>query len=103
MSDALAQKAIDAAFRVWGVDALYTPEGGAALTIRVLLRKPDQFADVSGVRHVGPSPMVEIRKSEVAQPRKGESIVIGGKSYKLGQPMQPDPRRLKWQADILPL
>ncbi|MBC7282670.1 hypothetical protein [Hoeflea sp.] len=100
MSDARAQRAIDAAFRAFGRDAVYTPAGGDPVEVRVLFPHPDRIAEVAGIRHVGPSQSIELRKSEVAAPKQGDIIEIDGKSYKLGQPMQPDARRLKWSADI---
>lgn len=102
MSDARAQKAIDAAFRHHGVDAWYTPAGGEGRTIRVLFKHPDVIADVIGTRHFGPAQLIELRKSEVSSPKKGDGIVIDGKSYRLDQPTQPDDRRLKWRAGLNP-
>lgn len=102
MSSALAGRAIDAAFRTWGVDAAYTPAGGAPRTIRVLLSRPDEIVDVGGFAHVGAATMVEIRKSEIATPKKGDGLTIDGEAYKLGEPRQPDGRRLKWRASLTP-
>lgn len=102
MSSALAERAIDAAFRTWGVDASYTPAGGASRVIRVLLSRPDEIVDVGGFAQVGAATMVEIRKSEVAAPKKGDGLTVDGKAYKLGEPRQPDGRRLKWRASLTP-
>ncbi|MFN4229841.1 hypothetical protein [Parvibaculum sp.] len=102
MSDARAQKAIDAAFRHMGRDAVYTPAGGEPLNVRVLFTRPDAMADVLGERRFGPSQLIELRKSEVAAPKKGDLIAIDGRTYKLDQPSQPDDRRLKWRAALNP-
>lgn len=102
MSDARAQRAIDAVFRAFGRDAVYTPAGGAAVPVRVLFVRPDVIADIGGTRHFGPAQLVELRAAEIAAPKKGDGIAIDGKSYRLDQPTQPDDRRLKWRAGLNP-
>jgi len=102
VSAARAQKAIDAAFRHHGEDAWYTPAGGGGRTVRALFRHPDTIAEVVGERRFGASQFIELRKSEVAQPKQGDLIAIDGKTYKLSQPTQPDDHRLKWRAALNP-
>lgn len=98
--DALAQRTLDAVFAQWGKAASYTPTGGEAREITVLLSSPDLMVAPVGIAQRAESPRIEMRVSEVAAPRTGDGLVIGDQSYKLSTPRHPDKRRLKWAVEL---
>ncbi len=82
------------------VDAIYQPEtGGAAQSVKVLLRRPDQLGTFGETRLVAGAVLIEVRQSEIPEPQEGDAFVINGMSYVVqGQPMA-DATRLLWSIE----
>ena len=90
MSEAGLKQEFDAAFfAAWGdlaggIDALYTPPAGAAVTVQVLVdtgiaQYGDDFAAVSHY-----STFVSFRRAQV-EPEGGATVVVAGIPYTLAQ------------------
>jgi len=63
------------------VDAIYTPDGGAPVSVRVIVEHDVELAAIglSGVSDR--RTMIGIRKSEIALPGRGDTILVGATTY----------------------
>ncbi|MBX3488871.1 hypothetical protein [Parvibaculum sp.] len=106
MSDARTQAALDAAFRHHGRDALYTPAGGAARTVRVRVTSPDQVYSPMGAPSVAENPVVELRYAEVPELKDGDILNFAlpesdaPRNWRIHGAIRADGRRLKWKAEL---
>lgn len=92
-----AQRAVDAAFRVHGQPAEFTPEGGSLVPVTIIPRQPDEITAAFGVGAAVESSIFDIRVTEVANPAAGDQIAFGGTDYKIkGKPLRKDDLRLIW-------
>lgn len=79
--------------------ATYSPVSGAPVSVRAILTSP------SSIVYPFESPvsvegyMVDVRKSEVAQPVEGDEITIGSDTYTV-RSVKPDTERLVWRLEI---
>lgn len=98
---ALASRAVDAGFQTFGQAASYTPSGGSAADVTVIVKTPE--GDLSGfslgARRVGR--VADVRASEVASPAEGDLLTIGGESFTV-RGATPDAERLVWSLDLDP-
>jgi hypothetical protein len=77
----LFQGAVDVTFAAFGIDALYTSE-----------------------TRIHETAAFEVRASEVASPRPGDQLTLGGGPFIVqGEPERRDPGRLVWRLDVRPL
>ena len=99
----LALEALDVAFAEFGVDALYTPQGGVAENIRVIATRPDEIIGFGDTRAHTETALFEVRTSEVAQPSPGDLLTVDGADYVIqGEPERRDLHRLVWTLDTRP-
>ena len=99
----LFSRAVDACFEHLGVAAVYTPDGGAAVDIRVIARRPDQVLDFGDTRIHAETAVFDVRVSEVVAPRPGDRLTVEGTDYIVqGEPVR-DPERLVWTLDVRPM
>jgi hypothetical protein len=94
----------DALFRDPNIaqNAVYTPQGGEGVAVRVVQRAPDITVDALGVSVHRETGAFEIRVSEVAQPVRGDTIVTGGRTFTVqGAPVLDD-TRLVWVLEARP-
>ncbi len=99
--------AVDTVFARFGVDAVYTPDGGGAvnvqLNVRVIARRPDEIVGFGDTRVITETNLFEVRSSEVATPRPGDRLTVDGAEYVIqGEPERRDPDRLIWTLDTRP-
>jgi hypothetical protein len=73
--------AVDATFAAFGVDAVYTPAGGEPVPVRVIARRPDAIVGFGKTRIHVETATFELRASEVAGPRPGEQLTVGGETF----------------------
>jgi hypothetical protein len=93
--------AVNATFSAFGVDATYTPAGGDPIPVRVIARRPDTIVGFGETRIHAEMATFEVRASEVASPRPGDQLTVGGKSFVVqGEPELRDPDRLVWSVDV---
>ena len=103
MTGALAA-AIDALFADPNLarDAVYTPEGGAPATVRLVLRRPDTVTGFGDARVWSETTRADLRVAEVANPRPGDRLEIDGVAFAVqGEPVR-DAERLIWTVDLRP-
>jgi hypothetical protein len=93
------QGAVDATFAAFGIVATYTPAGGDPVAVRVIARRPDTIVGFGETRIHAETATFELRAREVASPRAGDQLTIGGeKSVVQGEPERRDSDRLVWTA-----
>jgi hypothetical protein len=97
------QGAVDATFAAFGVEAVYTPAGGDPVTARVIARRPDTIVGFGETRIHTETATFEVRASDVATPRPGDQVTVGGETFVVqGEPERRDPDRLVWTVDASP-
>jgi hypothetical protein len=97
------QSAVDATFAAFGIDALYTPAGGETVGVRVIARRPDTIVGFGETRIRAETATFEVRVNEVASPRPGDPLAVGGETLVIqGEPERRDPDRLVWTLDVRP-
>jgi hypothetical protein len=70
--------------------------------IRVICRAPDRITEFGAARFVSDTMIVDVRVSDLADPRPGDLIVIGTDSFTIqGEPTR-DRERLIWSLDLRP-
>ena len=70
--------------------------------IRVIRRTPDRITEFGAGRFVSDTMMVDVRVSDMLDPRTGDLIVIGAESFTIqGEPVR-DRERLIWSLDLRP-
>jgi hypothetical protein len=70
--------------------------------IRVIRRAPDRITEFGAGRFVSETMMVDVRVSDLPEPRTGDVIVIGADSFIVqGEPVR-DRERLIWALDLRP-
>ena len=96
--------AIDAVFVRFGVDAVYTPGGGGAVNVRVIVKRPDEIVGFGDTRVLTETALFEVRASDVATPQPGDRLTVDGTDYVIqGEPERRDPGRLVWTLDMRPV
>jgi hypothetical protein len=88
-------------------DATYTPAAGVGIAVRVILsRAPVDSFDVgrSGVRLAPPDQtrafVADVRKSDVPQPRKGDSVVVAARVYPITAEPELGENLLTWHLTL---
>jgi len=95
--------AVDATFAAFAIDAVYTPAGGEPVPVRVIARRPDTIVGFGETRIHAETATFEVRASEVANPRPGDQLTVGGEAFVIqGEPERHDPDRLVWTLDVRP-
>ena len=85
-----------------GIDAVYTPEGGAPVFVRVVTRRADDIASFGDARIWSETTRIDLRVAEVQDPRPGDRIEIDGEAFLIqGEPVR-DRERLVWTVDLRP-
>ncbi|MEH0069341.1 hypothetical protein V6L77_01775 [Pannonibacter sp. Pt2-lr] len=64
-----------------GRDAVYTPEGGAPVLVRVVARRADAVTDFGDARLWSETTRIDLRVAEVANPRPGDRLEIDGDAF----------------------
>jgi len=85
-----------------GRDAVYTPEGGTPILVRVVARRADAITDFGDARLWSETTRIDLRVAEVAKPRPGDRVEIDGEAFLIqGGPIR-DRERLVWTVDLRP-
>jgi hypothetical protein len=96
--------AVDATFAAFGIDAVYTTAGGEPVPARVIARRPDTIVGFGDTRIHAETATLELRASEVANPRPGDQLIVDGQAFVIqGAPERRDPDRLVWTLDTRPI
>ncbi len=71
-------------------------------TIRVIRRAPDRITDFGAARILSDTTTLDVRVSELADPKPGDLIILGTESFVIqGEPVR-DAERLIWALDLRP-
>lgn len=85
-----------------GRDAVYTPEGGAPVLVRVVARRADAVTDFGDARIWSETTRVDLQVAEVANPRPGDRVEIDSDAFLIqGEPVR-DREQLVWTVDLRP-
>jgi hypothetical protein len=96
--------AVDATFAAFGIDAVYTPADAEPVSVRVIARRPDTIVGFGETRIHAETATFEVRVSEVASPRPGDQLTVGGEAFVVqGEPERHDPDRLVWSLNARPV
>jgi hypothetical protein len=68
------QRAVDATFPAFGIDAIYTPAGGEAVQVRVITKRADTIVGFGETRIHAETATFKVRAGEVANPRPGDRL-----------------------------
>ena len=84
-------------------DAVYRPGGaGAGIPVRVMLRRPDRIESFGETRLASSTTLLDVRVSEVAEPRAGDTLELDGRMVVVqGTPIL-DAEALAWTLDTRP-
>ena len=83
-------------------DAVYLPDAGEPIAIRIIARRPDRVLEFGGARLHAETAVFEVRVSEVPNPRPGDRLDVGGEAFVIqGEPVR-DSERLVWTLDTRP-
>ena len=81
-------------------DAMFTPAGGSAIPVRVVLRRPDQTFTFGETRLHTATMLLDIRVADAPQLAEGDGFQIDGVDYVVqGEPSR-DAERLIWTAEL---
>ena len=71
--------------------------------MRVIARRPDAIVGFGDTRIHAETATFEVRASEIASPRPGDQLTVGGDAFIVqGEPERRDPDRLVWTLDVRP-
>lgn len=85
-----------------GRDAVYIVDGGVPVPVRIVARRADTITDFGDARLWSETTRVDLRVTEVAEPRPGDRIEIEGDAFLIqGEPVR-DRERLVWTVDLRP-
>ena len=86
-----------------GRDAVYVVDGGTPVPVRVVARRADAITDLGYARLWAETTRIDLRVTEVPNPRPGDRIEIGGDAFlSQGEPVR-DRERLVWTVDLRPV
>jgi len=96
--------AIDAIFADanMAADATWTPQGGVPLPVRVVRKAPDELTSFGAARILSDTTLVDVRVSEMASVKSGDTIIIGADTFTIQGEPKRDRERLIWSLELVP-
>ena len=85
-----------------GRDAVYVADGGAPILVRAVARREDAVSDFGDARLWSETTRIDLRVADVANPRPGDRIEIGGDAVLIQSEPVRDRERLVWTVDLRP-
>lgn len=84
-------------------EAVYLPDSGEPIPVRVIARRSDRVLEFGDARLHAETAVFEVRVSEVLNPRPGDRLDVGGEMFAIqGEPVR-DSERLVWTLDTRPV
>ncbi len=83
-------------------DATWTPQGGAPLPVRVIRKAPDEMTTFGATRILSETTLVDVRVSEMASVKSGDTIIIGTDTFTIQGEPKRDRERLVWSLELVP-
>jgi hypothetical protein len=78
------------------VDAVYLPEGGEPVPVRLIARRPDRVLEFGEARLHAETAVFDVRTSQGPNPRPGDRLDVGEEMFVIqGEPIR-DSARLVW-------
>lgn len=84
------------------VAAVFTPTGGAPVELRVIRSSPSAKANFGTTRVVMDGNVFDVRRADVAQPKRGDLITIGSDTFVLNGAPELDVEGLSWSCPAQP-
>lgn len=85
-----------------GREATYAPANGDPFPVRIIARRADALTDFGDARLWSDTSVFDLRVSEVASPRPGDRLKLGGEAFVIqGEPVR-DRERLVWTLSTRP-
>ena len=81
-------------------DATFTPMGGSAVPVRVVVRQPDQTLTFGETRLHTVTTLLDIRVADAPELAEGDRFEIDGMSYVVQGTPSRDAKRLIWTAEL---
>ncbi len=97
----IAARAVDTGFGTFGAPGSYTPSGGPAADVTVILKTPEGNLSGFDTGAWRPGRVADVRASEVAAPAEGDVLEVGGESF-IVRGARADAERLVWTLDLDP-
>jgi hypothetical protein len=79
--------------------AVYAPASSPAIEVTILWDRPDESIGLAGIATRLGATVARVRVSEIADPKKGETLTIDGTVYAIGN-RDRDPLALEWRLDL---
>ena len=82
--------------------AVFIPDGGAPVEVRVVAKRPDEIVGFEETRIHAETTLFDVRVSEVSTPRPGDGLDIDGEAFVVqGEPVR-DVEQLVWTLEACP-
>jgi len=81
-------------------DATFTPTGGVAVPVRIVVRRPDRVSDFGETRLHAETTVVDIRVADAPSFAEGDGFQFDGVSYVVQGEPRRDAERLIWTAEL---
>lgn len=82
-------------------DAVWRAQGvSPGVACRVIRRSPDVLTDFGQARVRSETTRIDVRVSQIAQPRAGDIVEIGAETFKVQGEATRDRERLVWTVDM---
>lgn len=81
-------------------DALWRAGGsGEGIPVRVVTRRPDRVVGFGDSRAILPAVLIDVRRSEVAEPAAGDTVEIAGETFAIMAAPVADSLGLVWTCE----
>lgn len=99
MSQEAFARAAARLFARLGEVALYRPVSGGEMSVRAILRRPDETASFGETRIVMETVRIDILRAEVAAPAEGDVLIAAGSTFRVIGTPRSDAGRLVWTLE----
>ncbi len=83
-------------------DAIWYPFGATPVPVRVIRKAPDEVTTFGAAQILSDTTLVDVRTSEMPNPKPGDGISIGTDSYVIQGEPKRDRERLIWTLELVP-
>lgn len=83
------------------IDAVYTPDGGTPVAVRVIRNAADEITDFGGSRIQSETTLLTVACAAVPAPVAGDTFTIGAEVLTVQGSPRRDARRLRWLIEAV--
>ena len=83
----------------WAEAAVWTPAGGSATAVSVIVDQPHTVAEVAGFGTVAQAWRAYARASDMAAPARGDALVVGARTFAIAK-AELDVLGVIWTLDL---